>query len=87
MELIVGCRNKKEIGILENFLNRFEIFSLNEDIADKAVEILRTYRLSHGLLIADSFIAATALTLQSSLLSKNQKDYKFIKKLNLLSYP
>lgn len=71
----------------EHFLSRFEIFSLSEEIAEKAMELLRRYRLSHGLFIADSLIAATALTLKSPILSKNQKDYKFIKGLNLLSYP
>ena len=87
MELIVGCQNMKELDILEEFLNRFEIIGLSEDIAGQAVELLRTYRLSHGLLIADSLIAATALNLKSPFLSKNQKHYKFIKGLKILSYP
>ncbi len=87
MELIVGCRNKKELQALDKFLNRFEILSVNEEIAEKAMELLRKYRLSHGLLIADSLISATALIYESPLLSKNQKDYRFIKGLNLLSYP
>lgn len=87
MELIVGCRNKKELQTLDRFLNRFEILSVDNDIAEKAMELLRTYRLSHGLLIADSLISATALVHRSPLLSKNQKDYKFISGLNLLSYP
>ena len=87
MELIVGCRNKKELKILDGFLNRFKIISVDDEIAEKAIELLRTYRLSHGLLIADSLISATALVHQSPLLSKNQKDYKFIVGLNLLSYP
>lgn len=87
MELIVGCRNKTEMKILDEFLARFEIVSLNFDITQKAVELLKQYRLSNGLLIADSFIAATAIILNSPLLSKNQKDYKFIKELELQKYP
>ncbi len=87
MELMVGCRNKAELQKLDKFLNQFQIIKLNEAIADKAVELLRVYRLSHGLLIADSLIAATALTSNMAFLSKNQRDYKFIAKLNLLSYP
>jgi predicted nucleic acid-binding protein len=41
----------------------------------------------HGLLIADSLIAATALFMDVSFLSKNQKDYRFIEGLKLLPYP
>jgi predicted nucleic acid-binding protein len=52
MELIIGSRNKAEFRILERFLRRFEVVSLNEAIADTAVALLRRYRLSHGLLIA-----------------------------------
>ncbi len=87
MELMVGCRNKKEICILEDFLQSFEIISLNETIGNKSVELLRQYRLSHSLLIADALIAATSLTINSPLLTKNQKDYQFIKGLEMLSYP
>jgi hypothetical protein len=48
---------------------------------------MTTYCLSHGLLIADALIAATAIALNLPLLSKNQRDYRFIEGLNLLSYP
>ena len=87
MELIIGCRNKKELKSLEHFLQRFEIISLNEHISDTATDLLKTYRLSHGLLIADALIAATAITVNTKLISKNQKDYRFIETLALLSYP
>jgi len=78
MELIVGCRDKKELNELDRFLKRFQIISLNVDIANKAIDLLHLYRLNHGLLIADSLIAATALVIDVSFLSKNQKDYRFI---------
>jgi predicted nucleic acid-binding protein len=84
MELIVGCRNKAEFRILERFLRRFEVVNLNEAIADTAVALLRRYRLSHGLLIADALIAATALTVAVPLVTKNQRDYRFIEGLELL---
>lgn len=61
MELIVGCRNKNELRETEKFLQRFEILAVNEAISEKADELLQCYRLSHGLLIADSLIAATAI--------------------------
>ncbi|MDQ7030442.1 MAG: type II toxin-antitoxin system VapC family toxin [Ardenticatenia bacterium] len=76
MELIVGCRNKAELRALEQFLRRFRILKIDETISDKAVELLQQYRLSHGLLIADAFIAATALSWECPLASKNQRDYR-----------
>lgn len=86
MELIVGCRNKKELNSLDKFLRRFEIITTNKTIIDKSIELLKNYRLSHGLLIADALIAATALTMNVSLLTKNKKDYQFIKDLKLTPY-
>ena len=87
MEMIIGCRNKKELTLLDHFFQRFEILSLENQISDTATELLKTYRLSHGLLIADALIAATAIVKGTQLISKNQKDYRFIEQLDLLEYP
>jgi len=87
MELLIGVRNKTELCALDKFLHQFQILPLNEATSDQSVELLRLYRLSHGLLIADSLIAATALVRGVPLISKNQRNYKFIVGLNLLAYP
>jgi predicted nucleic acid-binding protein len=87
MELIIGCRNKQEFRSLERFLARFQIIPIDEYMSLKAVDLLTQYRLSHGLLIADALIAATAIHLGQPLISKNQRDYQFIEGLQLLSYP
>lgn len=87
MELIVGCRNIAELRDLELFLHRFEVLKITDQISDKAVELLQQYRLSHGLLIADSLIAATAIEYGEPLITKNQRDFRFINGLNLLPYP
>lgn len=87
MELLVGCRNKAELRHTERFLQRFQVLKLNELICDTALEFLRRYRLSHGLMIADALIAATATTLNQPFISKNQSDYRFIGGLQLLPYP
>jgi predicted nucleic acid-binding protein len=87
MELIVGCRNKSELQTLNRFLSQFQIFTLTNTISDRAAELLQIYFLSHGLLIADALIAATAIENQIPLISKNQRDFRFIQGLNLLPYP
>ncbi len=87
MELIVGCRNKDELVALDQFLRRFDIIPLRPSISEQATALLRTFRLSHGLLIADALIAATALADGVAFISKNQRDYRFIDTLDLLPYP
>ena len=86
MELIIGCRNKRELSSLDKFLRRFEIININETISLKSAELLRKYRLSHGLLIADALIAATVLAMDVSVLTKNKKDYQFIEGIKLIPY-
>ena len=87
MELMVGCRNKTELQHLKRFIQRYEVIPVDETISNKAMQLLEEYYLSHGLLIPDAFIAATALEREIPLLSKNQRDYRFISQLNLLPYP
>jgi predicted nucleic acid-binding protein len=87
MELIVGCRNRDELKELNKFLERFEIIHLTENISNNAIDLLKAYRLSHGLLIPDALIEATAIYFDMPFLSKNQKDYRFIEGLKLQSYP
>jgi predicted nucleic acid-binding protein len=87
MELFIGCRNKRELGEIEKFLRRFQVIKLSEVISDTAVALLKQYRLSHNLLIPDALIAATALSLDAPLASKNQRDFRFINGLKLQGYP
>lgn len=87
MELTVGCRNKNEQRELKKFLKPFVVVALTASSSQLALKLLQQYRLSHGLLIPDSLIAATAIDQSMSLISKNQRDYRFIADLELLPYP
>jgi len=87
MELLIGCRNKTEQRQLERFLRPFPVLPLNEAITDQAVDFLRQYRLSHGLLIPDALSAATARVHDTTLATINQRDYRFIAGVELLPYP
>jgi hypothetical protein len=86
MELVVGCRNKFELQSLNLFLAQFQTLNLDQNVSVKAIELMKNYFLSHGLMIPDALIAATAICNNISLLSKNQRDYRFMTELNLLSY-
>lgn len=86
MELMVGARNKMELAVIESSLKRFVSISLSESISRLAVELIQQYRLSHGLLIPDALIAASALSWSIPLATKNQRDFRFIEKLRLVEW-
>ncbi|EKU96521.1 putative nucleic acid-binding protein [Leptolyngbya sp. PCC 7375] len=87
MELTVGCRNKTELTALNQFLIQFQVIQIDTSISAQAIRLIQTYVLSHGLRIADALIAATAIETQMPLLSKNQRDFRFISELDLPPYP
>lgn len=86
MELIVGCRNKSELSSLHKFLKTFQVLPVTEDISKQASDLLVRYNLSHGLLIPDAIIAATAIFHDEEFITNNQRDYRFIAGLRLLPY-
>lgn len=87
LELIVGSRDKRHLRDLTNFLARFETVHINDEISSKALELVAQYFLSHGLLIADAFIASTTILLDEQLATKNHRDFRFIDGLSLVAYP
>jgi predicted nucleic acid-binding protein len=78
MELVVGCRNKAEVAKAAKLIAEFSSILLNQAISQKAYELLVSYSKSHGLMIPDSLIAATALTDILELASDNDRHFKTI---------
>ncbi len=83
MELMVGARDKRELAIVTTSLNRYGRLPLTEVISSRAVELIHAYRLSHGLMIADALIAASALSWDAGLVTKNRRDFRYIENLRL----
>jgi len=83
MELLMGAQNKNEESQINKKLHRFNIALINHEITKEAIDFFQTYHLSHGLVIPDCFIAATASVTGLGLFTYNTKDYKFINKLKL----
>ena len=48
------------------------------------IDLIRSYSNSHGLLLADALIAATALENDLTVVTYNVDDFKFIKDLKYL---
>lgn len=83
MELISGANNKADLHKISKDINRFGVLLINPEINLRAINLVQSYRLSHGLAIADAMIAATAIQTELKLFTYNIKDFKFISKLSL----
>lgn len=80
---VLGYHQLKQVEktFLENFFNTIPIIPLNDAIALKAIELRQRKPIS----LADSILAATALTYDLTLFTENIKDYSSIKGLKLQS--
>lgn len=87
MELLIGARNKEESRIITSFLERggFGIIHINLTISYKAVDLIKSFALSHGLKIPDALIAATALDENLSIYTRNLKHFCHIPNLKILN--
>jgi predicted nucleic acid-binding protein len=87
MELYAGCRSKKDLKKVEELLSGISIELVTKAVSEKAFELMKIFSPSHGVEINDMLIAATAITLEVKLITKNQKHYMFLPGLDLLKYP
>jgi len=60
------------------------LLDLQQVIFDLATQLIRNYRLSHGLALPDAVIGATAIYYQIPLYTYNQKDFRFLPEIKLL---
>ncbi len=83
IELIQGAKNKAEVQTIEKYLTRFELIHFEKDVSRKAIELVRTYSKSHGLMFGDAIIAATCLENNLILITYNVKDFRFVNGLKI----
>ena len=85
LELIQGAKDKAEIDKIEKYLIQFELIHFDKAVSQKAIELVRNYSKSHGLMLPDAIIAATCLENDLTLLTFNVRDFRFINGLKLLT--
>ena len=88
MELIQGCKNKKELKVISDFCreNFSRVIHCDEIISEKAISLLRSYSLSHGLRTVDAIIAATSMTGKFTLVTGNWRHFNMIEKMKLVRF-
>ncbi len=84
LELIQGSKSKTEVQRIEKYLRNFTLLHFDVNDSQCAINLVRTYSGSHGLLLADAMIAATCLEQKYSLMTLNVRDFHFINGLQLI---
>lgn len=82
-ELYYGAINKTELNKIKKHLTSIRILPIDLDVSNQFIQLMERYSLSHKLTIPDALIASTSLIYQFNLYTLNQKDFRFIKGLNL----
>jgi predicted nucleic acid-binding protein len=87
MELYQGAASREQLETIERFLTRNHVIRLQlaATTSQRAVTLLRTYVLAHGLGIPDALIAALVLEGEYTLVTSNVRHFQFIAGLRLES--
>ena len=83
MALFSGASNKREIQAIEKSLASYQRIGLSSEIGEKGLELLRKYAKSDGTGAMDALIAATAISGDMTLSTKNEKHFRNIDGLSL----
>lgn len=84
MELTVGSRNKTELNETRRFLESVRILPIDTNVSEAAYNFIESFTLSHGLMIPDALIAATAVENRMTLLTKNTRHFQMIHGLEVI---
>ena len=82
-EIIAGAKDLAMQKRFEKLLGNYTIISLDHKISQLGINLYKKYKLSHGLDMPDSLIAATAIELDIPLFTYNTRDFRFISGIRL----
>lgn len=84
LELLHGCRNRREQDAVEQLLQQMSVVYLDEPSCARAVDYFRVFHLKQGLGILDALIAASAVSHGLVLCTFNEKHYRGLPDLQLI---
>jgi len=80
-EIYAGANNKLDFAFLKKTIEKYNIFSINDEVSNVFHGLILNYTLSHHIQIPDAFIAATAIANGIEIYTENTGDFKFIPEL------
>ena len=85
LELLQGMRNRAEMVAVQKSLTlrQAERLPLTPAITERAIALMESLSLSHGLQLGDALIAATALEHGLSILTANTKHFSAVNGLGV----
>ena len=84
MELVQGCRDAPALAQVRRLLRQATVVPIDDATSARALGLMDSYFLSHGLVIPDALIAATALEHGLTLYTRNVRDFQMIPSLILV---
>jgi tRNA(fMet)-specific endonuclease VapC len=87
IECLQGSKSNHEKQVIEKYLRKFPLLPITSESSVKAIELIRNYSNSHGLLLPDALIAAITLENDLTVVTYNVDDFKFINGLKYLKPP
>ena len=83
IELVVGCRDKVELTQTQKFLQDCTVLPVTTISSQMAYQLIESFYLSHGLIMADALIAATAIEHDLTLYTRNTRHFRMISQLEI----
>jgi len=77
-ELVEGCRNRRELAVLERELRLYEVIWIDEAQSQLADRWHRRLRLSKGIGYLDCLIGAAAFCSSLPLMTLNEKHFRVL---------
>lgn len=81
IECLQGSKSNHEKRVIEKYITRFPLLPLTPSVSARSISLIRQYSNTHGLLLADSLIAATAIENDLTLVTYNTRDFEFVRNL------
>jgi predicted nucleic acid-binding protein len=88
MELLQGMRNKAELAAWKQMLHRrgATILPVTQAITERAIDLMESLTLSHGLQMGDALIASSALEHSLTVLTANVKHFSPVDGLDVQAF-
>ena len=88
LEVLQGMRNKAGLAAVKKMLERrvATLLPISEAITQRAIALMESLTLSHGLQMGDALIAASALVHQLPVLTGNVKHFAAVEGLQVEAF-